>query len=312
MAERIIPLRSIRNAGRVLTNAYVTSSTARSKSASGFQKVRVGVAKGTGVDWLGEYSGAKHALTANQRFSLTGELDINFPLSPDENIVAGVTTIGSAASLDGMTIEVRGDRVGEVGEVQSDRPDGSFPGAHGISSQLFHVPGDEIDGQNQAMDTLVSNLNDSGVTEWEIVFPLYDAAPTVNAAAAGDDYDAADDTITSTSFADGNVSVAVAIPAGYTKAYVKVDAVCSWDSDTASHSAFGSIAIGDGTTDHNEVRDYSTGNGLDGVLATTFAGELTADTTFTLRLKYTSSGSSATGIVASKQTIAYIATFTKE
>lgn len=171
MSERILPLRSVTTDREVVTGAWVVSGTDRSRSLSAYHTIRVGVARGSGVDWLGDWSGAKRGLSANVRFSLTGELDLNFPLEEGEEIVAGVNTIGSPTGLDGIKLEVRGREVGEVGSIQSSRPDGDYPGASAITGQLFQTPDS---GGGTAMDALVSRLNDTSITEWAVSVLLTD------------------------------------------------------------------------------------------------------------------------------------------
>jgi hypothetical protein len=136
-----------------------------------------------------------------------------------------------------------------------------------------------------AINGIVDTLNDSGALDWSHSHALSDtdSGNTVVAPGVLMDRDSTGATYTSTSFADGAVSVDVPVSAGKT---VDVLLVAAWSYEGASAAVgVAECAIGDGTTDYNEVQQYTTGTGDNRAGSTTLAQSITTATTYKLRVK---------------------------
>ena len=293
---RTLPIATAERGNETIRRIYLKSSTERARSRAAYHEVRVGVSKGTAeVQWLGAWSQADNALEANTRYDLTGGVELNYRLDEGDEVVLEVGTFGAPASLDGMSVEVKGARVGEVGEITHDRADGDYPGRAQIVSELFTVTGQIQDpGARDSVEALVSALNSTGINDWSHTVPLMDAPGTGDTAVATyeDSQDSAA-TTTAASFADGPVSITVDAPAGKTT-YVSVYAHCTHTSNSGRNVL--AIGIGDGSTDHNEAQSSAgSSGGNEGFVSTRLDTTISGSTTFTLRFyRVAGSGTSST------------------
>ena len=288
MTARAFPVRSVDRDNEVVRRVYVKSTTDRARSQSSFHYVKVGVARGTDkVDWLGEWNQSAQALTANQRFYLTGDDELNYQLDDGDEIVVWHDSTGGPASPEGLSVEIKGTRVGAVGAPDIERRDGDFPYAARPESQLFSVGSGSAD---PGVEVLAAELNGSGVSDWEHVFQIPSVA--VDAASASslvhfavvEDSDASIQTVNSTSYVDGAVSAAVVLPAGVTTLYVHVTVNCTFDGSASAAALF--VAVGDGSSEYSDQQARTNGVGYHRNLSTSYATTITADTTFVPRFKY--------------------------
>lgn len=178
MTARLIPIRSVDRDNEVVRRVYVKSSTTRQRDSSYYLLVKVGVSRGgSSPDWLGDWDQSERGLTAYERYHLTGDADLNFSLDDGDELVLYLEDFSdSVYSFDGMSVEVKGVRYGEVGDATIPRTDGEWPAAAVATSELFTIGADVVEpGASDAIDTLVETLNQSGVTDWEVSIPLWDA-----------------------------------------------------------------------------------------------------------------------------------------
>ena len=152
---------------------------------------------------------------------------------------------------------------------------------HTLVMPLHRLPDHE--SQN-AVGDLSEFLKNTQSGDQIITVPLTNPAGAESPFFAEDDYDATGAAISSTTFTNGVVAVTVTMPSWATTGYVH--ATASADMVASGGAGVGHIAIGDGTTDHNEQAiTTSTTEGRH--VTTSYAGEITATTTFTIRFKIT-------------------------
>ena len=176
MAETIIPLRSTERTNEIVRRLWLKSSTDRPKDKAAYYRIRVGIATGSYVDWLGEWNQSRSGIGANEKFHLSGEFPLNIQLDEGTEIVVGITSYGSPATLYGMSVEVKGARAGSVGEQNVVRRDGDFPPGAEIVEPLFGVNAHITDGPTrEAVNAIIDGLNNSGALDWSHSHALTDA-----------------------------------------------------------------------------------------------------------------------------------------
>lgn len=252
-----------------LRKVTLWSQQDRSASTSSYYVIRVGIGRGADTDWIGEYDGSAEVLVARSQRDLTGSVEVDRLLVAGEALVIEVTKTGTpSVALAGLTVEFQMNLVG--GE-------STRPGA------LFALSGHVPDARARAAtEGLVSQLNRSGVQSWTVCVPLIDpdSAPTFD---VENSYTTTDKTITAGgSFEASDVSITFTKPADKTTGYVHVNAAAAIIGVTGTGT--GSHAIGDGTTDHNAM-SFTTETARGNVRSVGYAGEITASTTFTYRVK---------------------------
>lgn len=250
-----------------LRKVTLSSEQDRAASIAAYYGIRVGIARGDDTDYIAEYDGAADSLTAREPVDLTGSSNVDVLLQEDDALVVEVTKNGTPSqSLTGLTVEIQMNLVGG---------DSERPGA------LFAAAGMVVDTRTRAaVDGLVSQLNRSGVQSWTVAVPLIDpdTAPAID---ASDSYTAVkQDVAAGGALENGTVSVTVTLPAGRTTGYAKVTAQANVLADSGAGSAF--MAIGDGTTDHNE-HGVSTPAGVGQNVTSSISVEVAATTTFRTR-----------------------------
>ena len=175
MTARPFPIRIVKGDFEYITEAFVVSATARERAVGDHQKVRVGVATVNGVDWIGAWDQAANGLLKYTPFSMFGDRSVNKQLDDGDVVVAEVTTYGTPASLEGLSVVVRGDRSSEIPSATMARDDGVFLPSAPDPHRLFASPAPIADpNTRQAIDSIVSILNTSGVTGWETALALWD------------------------------------------------------------------------------------------------------------------------------------------
>lgn len=170
-----IPIHAALSDQEVLCGAWLRSETDRSRSAEDAHMVRVGVRRGSGIDWMGTWDQRKNELVAGERYQMLGEGDLNFPLSASDldEVVVEVTRYGSPASIRDVSVTVCIGKAAEVGEVAIER-NGEVP-ARDIRAPIFRQHLWVEDPQARAaLDDLIGTLNSSGVTSQSVTVPLSD------------------------------------------------------------------------------------------------------------------------------------------
>lgn len=185
---------SAERTNEVVRRIRLWSDTERIRSTAGGIRVRVGVASGDKVKWLGGWSQFRATLPKREYLDLTGIPDLNFPLERGDVCVIEVTSQGvPGQSTQGMAVEWKFARVGGVSSAPSARRlDGSSPYPRPRDSRPLFSLGTEISDPEirGAVQTLEESLNTTGVTEWVLSAPV----PAVSgddteAAGAGEQFD---------------------------------------------------------------------------------------------------------------------------
>lgn len=172
MSTRVIPDYSAARDNEAIRAVYIVSTSNRARDTGDFYRIRYGVASENGTDWLGEYDQSKHALTANKRFDMTTDEDLNWGLQDGDETVIEITKTGSPSSLDGVKVEMKGHRVGELGSTEAPRADETtLPGSRPLIQKLFTG-----EASTPEVERLAAVLNDSGVVEFGSVTALSDGA----------------------------------------------------------------------------------------------------------------------------------------
>jgi hypothetical protein len=244
----------------------ITSASDRNKNTSDYFKVDVGIRKDGKEDFFGNFSQSTNALVEGTATSIMDEKFIFKRLDKGMTAFVRVTTSGSPATLVGTSVTFHLEQVG------------AFTGK---PAPLINT----IPSEDPATRLLVDQINQSGMSEFSHAVPLVDKTPVASdilGVATYMDRDSTGAAISATSFTDGSVSITVIVPTGNT---VSVVVTATWQVEAASSGAtrmWG--AIGDGTTDHNETEVYTPGTGANAGGAATYAADITANTTFKLRL----------------------------
>ena len=92
---RRIPAYSVERTDEAIKSIHLVSTTNRARSKTNWHKIRVGISVEGRTDWLGEYDGANQALSKDQRFVMTGDGDLNYPLPEGGEVVIEITSGGS-------------------------------------------------------------------------------------------------------------------------------------------------------------------------------------------------------------------------
>lgn len=159
---------NVTGSNEALRSITLWSDTARSVSYASYYVVKVGVANGAQVDWLGTWDGSANTLSARTALELAGygSEDRDELLREGAALLVEVERVGSPSpSAAGLTVEFHLERVGG----NSERP-----------TPLFQASGYIPDVRTRAaLDGLHGQLNDSGVTRWSVAVPLSDPAVEV-------------------------------------------------------------------------------------------------------------------------------------
>lgn len=268
---------NVTGTNEVLRKVTLWSDGARSTSPSNYYTVRVGIATGSKIDWLGTYDGSQDTLAARSLRDLTasGSGSIDRLLRQDDALIVEVTRTGSPSpSAAFMAVEWHLELVG--GNSQALGP--AFQTAGYIPDQRIRA----------AVEGVQDSLNSSGVAKWTISQSLHDPAPEVvdeveTHHAVYEDHDSSAQTISSGSYANGNAAVTVALPAAGMTGVVHVVGQLTFRSVDAAASFIGA-AIGDGTTDWGPQQGTSANLNTNVNVGVTVVDTITADTTYTLRM----------------------------
>lgn len=268
---------NVTGTNEVLRKVTLWSDGARATSPSNYYTVRVGIATGSKIDWLGTYDGSQDTLAARSLRDLTaaGSGSIDRLLRQDDALIVEVTRTGSPSpSAAFMAVEWHLELVG--GNSQALGP--AFQTAGYIPDQRIRA----------AVEGVQDSLNSSGVAKWTVSQSLHDPAPELDDEietrhAAYEDHDETSQTISSGTFADGNVSVTVSLPAAGMTGVVQIVGAVSFRSVDASASGIG-VKIGDGTTDWAHQQGTSANSSTNVNVAVTGIDTITADTTYKVRL----------------------------
>jgi hypothetical protein len=257
----------ISEANWALSGIDIISAAARSRVKSDFVGVRVGLRVEGNTDWVGSWSQDKTALAAGTKFSVMDQDRFRSRVSEGATPVVEITTNGSPSTIVGSSVTFHIARVS---------------GVAGKVGPLINTVAEMDPGTR----SLIDQLNESGVGESSRTIQLVDPSSTVTqtAVAPYHDYDASAQAISSTSYVDSNVAITVLVPSGKT-VKVMVSATCSGEGNAGA--AYIHAAISDGATEVVESQAHSTGTNAWRSLTSHYAEDITADTTYKLRLKYT-------------------------
>lgn len=143
-------------------------------TASGWYVLRVGVARGDYADFVGEWDQSKVILEAGTPIPLTGTADINYPLIPGDVCMVEIESNGAPPRIDGLSIVFRVSQIGETGGVAGPKQNANYPGPREVERPLFEAPVLADRETQGALNRLVDVMNDSGITEKVVAFPVPD------------------------------------------------------------------------------------------------------------------------------------------
>ena len=205
---------NVTGSNEALRSITLWSDTARAVSYASYYVVKVGVADGAKVDWVGTWDGSANTLSARTSLELAGygSDDRDDLLQQGAALLVEVERVGSPSpSAAGLTVEFHLERVGG----NSERP-----------APLFQTAGYIPDTRTRAaVDGLQGQLNDSGVTRWSVAVPLSDPAVEILDAEGSPEpqYDNNNSTFTPTSSTYVDLEeVTVTVPNGQTHRIVLI------------------------------------------------------------------------------------------
>ena len=267
----------------LLRDVRIISPVGRTRSKTNNYRVRVGVREGDFITYVGTWDQANNSLSAGTSRRVLDDSRRGMRLRDGWKLEVEIRQIGSPSDIVGSSVEFVFDRTGSVSGKEKPM----------VSSQA-------TTGYDTAEDLAVL-INRQKLGERRAQVPLVKETPATSTSVtvqASDDNDATGGVISSTSFTDGAVSVTVTAS---TTTYVQVVASCQAESSGAGRFW---LAIGDGTTDHNEIEAFYAAGSANSAAATSYAGTVTADTTFKIRLKTDGVGGNPT---VEDQTISVLA-----
>lgn len=243
------------DARRVLRAIRLVSPADRAVDHADNYRVRVGVAVESRIDWIGEWDGANCALKAHVPLVLGGRPALARKLPESSVLVVDMERRGLPPSIRGAAVLLR---------VGSDFQANSPRAVDRTAQESIEAAADHQGDLGAGVEPVRVDLVDD---------PL---------AFSDDSYSSGAQSITAGgAFEDGAVSVTVRVPPGG-QAYVKADADA--DAGGSGGTSLVSMAIGDGTTDHNE-ESISAADGVPTHIGVTFGGLITKTTTFKVRTK---------------------------
>jgi hypothetical protein len=175
MATRRVHAYPAEKEGEVLRRVELWSDRSwTTNPVNGYYVIRVGVARGSYADFVGEWDQRSVSLGAGTPIRLTGNTDINFPLQPEDVCVVEVEVNGEPPKIDGLSIIFRVLQIGSVGRESGTKQNTNYPGPLEVTRPLFESPilaDREVQG---GVSRLVDQMNESGITEKVISFPIPD------------------------------------------------------------------------------------------------------------------------------------------
>lgn len=175
MAKRRVHAYPAEKDGEVLRRVELWSDRSWTiNPVGGYYIVRVGVARGDYADFIGEWDQRSVALSKGTPLALTGNTDANFPLREGDVCVVEVEVNGQPPKIDGLSIVFRIPQVGDLSRQAGAKQDPDYPGPREVIRPLFEAPVIANAEVRSAMSRLVDSMNDSGITEKVISFPIPD------------------------------------------------------------------------------------------------------------------------------------------
>lgn len=256
--------------GRVLKRVQFISPVGLTRDPSSYYEVKIGIAEGEKIDYIGTFSSNEFALAAGEAFDVTGANNLSESIESGLVVVADMVLVGFPPNISGCICAVF---VGHEVEQPS--------AAHGDVGDL---------GAKQAVRDVAEHVRLTGDGLDRIIVPLSIPPPTIPDSYAVPYMDRHDAGATYTlgTYVDGAVSITVVVPQGKK---ITVLVTGTWqvegDAGPGTTNLFG--AIGDGTTDYNDTEAYTAGAGENNPGSNTLAQDITVDTTYKLRFKVTGS-----------------------
>lgn len=261
-----VPVYIPTNDRRVLRRVVLAKSSALPRDHTNHYRLRLGVQSGERFSAIGtEYAGANHRIADGGRFTL---FDGERALAATDLVALEVSRAGSPVALDDALLE--------------------------LATTFRTQPTDRrVDAD------LAEFLSEAGALERETVYPL--SGLYVPVTATGRTQDANTQTVSSSSYVNGAVSLVVQQPPGKTVGHVHAVASAT---TTAASAAVGTlfVTVGDGTTDYDEQASNTPDNANSRAISTSAALTIYTTTTLTLRLKKDGGGAN---MEVMRQTLTY-------
>lgn len=288
MTTWVIPGPKVDAPNEVVREVTISTDETRSRSSTTWMRVRLGVRSGDYTSFIGEYDQSDHNLNKGTPRSLLDERWKNLRLKAGQELILEMSNLGGA-DPHGLSAHFQISPSGGTGNEL--RPN--------LSTDTATLPQDV----RPVVDAIIEQSNRKDAVGRHDTIPITAPIPALipyPAFAADTDHEEPSESIQDLTYNDGTATVTVTVPAGGGSVYVIVDAAM-----TIMHAgalAWGYLAIGDGTNDYGEqIGSVRTSEDVANV-ATSWAGTITATTTFKIRHKYAMSAPQV-----ERETISYLA-----